>query len=61
MGMVPRIAGRWTIVLAVTGGWWWAGGAHASPAEPPLIIATTSIWADIVEQLDCGNELDVHL
>jgi ABC-type Zn uptake system ZnuABC Zn-binding protein ZnuA len=29
-------------------------------ADNPIVVATTSIWADIVDRLDCGDQFTVE-
>ena len=40
-----------------------AGGAAARPAaddDQPVVVVTMSIWADIVDRVDCGDALDIQ-
>jgi zinc/manganese transport system substrate-binding protein len=34
--------------------------ADAAGEDPPIVIATTSIWADIVDRLDCADHFTVE-
>jgi len=46
--------------LALAGGSSVAAIGPASGEDRPVIVATTSIWADIVDQVDCGDVFDVQ-